>query len=492
MMFRQLKMKGMRVLLSGIVVVSMLAGGFQSHAYANASSGVYRYEAENGSLTALSTSSSVSGYSGSGYVDFDGSSGNNSSVSLTVQAPAAGSYHVTLRYYLNVNTSQSKLINVRANGGGVVTTSLGPSAKAWKTTKVTLPLKRGANTIVLSKNQSYVFIDYIEMTSVAPVDASATAATRELMNYLVQLKGNANNKVLAGQSWDGLKGETSFYTDITKLYNSTGKYPGLAQTWPTNWWSAASSANLDFGTGTYYDQMLTLRNKGSIPMLLFNPFNPWTKNGYGQDTEFVPNGRTLEDIYDRNTVAYTNFHKQLDNMAAVLLQFQKDNTPVILRMYGEANYGDAWYHFNQPEMSNAQFKALWTYTVNYLTQTKGVHNVLFCYEITDKRSNQMGGLVVDKTDIFGIQTPPFSATLSAYNNFKAQHPNKPILIGQYLDDSTTSNNMDVINSIRTYTPDIVGFIHWTNNARNWNIEVKNNEAALFQDSWVVTADETGF
>lgn len=113
----------------------------------------------------------ISGYSGTGYVDYNG---ENSSVSFPFNATAAGLYEIVIRYESQFDF---KLGDLSVNGGPagqIYYKSTKTSGGFMSTSKMRIQLTAGANTIVLSGGYNYYGIDYIQ---VAPVATTTTALT---------------------------------------------------------------------------------------------------------------------------------------------------------------------------------------------------------------------------------------------------------------------------------------------------------------------------
>ncbi|MBO2944390.1 S-layer homology domain-containing protein [Paenibacillus sp. F411] len=124
---------------------------------------VNRYESEEAMLKDVTATSSTSGFSGTGYVEMGASTAQDASMSFTVNATESGDHQLTIGYYLNVASAQTKNIRVTVNEGTAFSVKLGPSSKEWTTQQITVSLTRGKNTIKLSKEQAYILIDYMEL-----------------------------------------------------------------------------------------------------------------------------------------------------------------------------------------------------------------------------------------------------------------------------------------------------------------------------------------
>ena len=102
-------------------------------------------------------SSSQSGYTGTGFVDFVATSGEY--VEITVNVGAAGNYTLDFRYALSSGARTMSLTVNGASGGSTGFASTG-SWTNWATVTKLLPLVAGANTVrVTSTGQSGPNID---------------------------------------------------------------------------------------------------------------------------------------------------------------------------------------------------------------------------------------------------------------------------------------------------------------------------------------------
>jgi choice-of-anchor C domain-containing protein len=126
------------------------------------------YEAEQARVTGAAVSSSHSGFTGAGYVDYAHPSGD--SVEFTVQAPAAGRYALSFRYANGGNDARS--LQLWVNGAAVpggVTFARTANWDAWSTAAVTVPLAAGANKVrLLASGQSGPNLDSLSVEPVTP------------------------------------------------------------------------------------------------------------------------------------------------------------------------------------------------------------------------------------------------------------------------------------------------------------------------------------
>jgi len=119
------------------------------------------YEAELGTLHSLSTESTNTGYTGTGYVA--GWNANNQSVDITVSAPITGYYTLTLRYSAAAGAASRYL---RVNGTGAVNNLSFPGGSSWsdyKTITTTVNLNLGNNTISLIYDSTKGSANYLNL-----------------------------------------------------------------------------------------------------------------------------------------------------------------------------------------------------------------------------------------------------------------------------------------------------------------------------------------
>ncbi len=74
---------------------------------------------------------------------------------------------------------------------------------------------------------------------------------------------------------------------------------------------------------------------------------------------------------------HAQFTCYLDILADYALALQEENIPVMFRPYHENTGG--WFWWGAATTDVETYNALWRYTVDYLTDTKGVHNLLYIY-----------------------------------------------------------------------------------------------------------------
>jgi hypothetical protein len=237
-------------------------------------------------------------------------------------------------------------------------------------------------------------------------------------------------------------------------------------------------------------------------MLLLNPVCPWNGGPLKQD---VPPGDSIAGVYTPGTHVNRAYTEYLEIFGDGIKRFQQDDIPVIIRLFGENNGNWFWFHHGNEQVSAEAFQALYAYTVDYLRDTLGLHNLLFCYEVSDhlyggsgKRAWYTDGLVPDKTDILGIQcyynfNPGMVAkTLDLYRIYDSI--GKPILMPQYIRDSENADIdwVSFLDVIKQYNPNIVGFSPWADGpgaTKVGSLAANLNAGEFMKDPWTVNRGE---
>ncbi|MFF4239171.1 carbohydrate-binding protein [Actinomadura geliboluensis] len=145
---------------------TLLAGALVTLPGTAAQAATTRYEAENSPAVCTgSIDSDHGGYSGSGFCNTDNETG--AYAQLTVNAPAAGT--ATLRVRYANGTSTARPANITVNGAAAASAQFAGTGSwdAWTTATLTVPLNAGANTVRLTATTSngLANIDYVEVES---------------------------------------------------------------------------------------------------------------------------------------------------------------------------------------------------------------------------------------------------------------------------------------------------------------------------------------
>ncbi|HEV2784563.1 MAG TPA: PQQ-dependent sugar dehydrogenase [Actinophytocola sp.] len=167
-----------------VLGVAALAAGAVGAAPAGAADGVFpaaatRYEAESATISQGVVESNHTGFSGTGFVNYDNLVG--SFVEFSVTAPQAGTATLVLRYANG--TTADRPMDVTVNGAVVGNDVSFPGTgawTAWQTRTITAPLNAGANTVRATgvTANGGPNLDYLEVDVAAPTtDLQAENAT---------------------------------------------------------------------------------------------------------------------------------------------------------------------------------------------------------------------------------------------------------------------------------------------------------------------------
>ncbi len=186
---------------------------------------------------------------------------------------------------------------------------------------------------------------------VAPVNPNATKQAKNLLCYLYS---QYKNHVLSGQqetSWSNPQGDIDWYT-------SNGMKP-----------PAILGGDYLYPNGTT-DRAIAYWKAGGIPMIRYHMGAPPKADTY-EDSKGSAN---LDNVLKDGTQENASFKSKLDYAAAELAKLQSQDVPVLWAPFHEVQ-ANGWFWWSKG--SGPQFVALWKYTFDYLTKTKGLNNLVW-------------------------------------------------------------------------------------------------------------------
>lgn len=191
-----------------------------------------------------------------------------------------------------------------------------------------------------------------------PVDPQATQQAKNLLCYLYSVYGN---HILSGQQ-ESLWIDGPDY-EMTYINRLTGKYPAIR--------------GLDYGDSqTVGSRAVSWWNAGGIPMLGYHMGAP------NQDTDGYSGSRMSANISAALTPGTADNRRltaRLDGVAGQLQLAQSAGVAVIFRPWHEA--GGTWFWWSME--GGSQYQRLWRYTYDYMTRTKGLHNLVWLMPYND-------------------------------------------------------------------------------------------------------------
>jgi hypothetical protein len=200
-------------------------------------------------------------------------------------------------------------------------------------------------------------------------------ATPETINLFVNLKTLSARGVMFGHQDDLAYGvDWQYVPGKSDVKAITGDYPAVYG-WELAGIELGLETNLD---GVPFDKMKSFMQdgykRGGVITISWHVGNLLT-GGNAWDTT---NGAVAAVLPGGNK--HELYKQYLDQVAAFIVDLKGKKgqlIPVLFRPFHELT-GD-WFWWGKGACSPAEFKALWKFTVNYLRNSKKVHNVLYVY-----------------------------------------------------------------------------------------------------------------
>ena len=336
-----------------------------------------------------------------------------------------------------------------------------------------------------------------------PPDKGASVAAAELLHYLTLLPVRRDERVLSGQNIGQGNGDITagYQRFFAALQTKTGNEPAILGV--DYGWEA-----LNRGAIAKTNQILVRHWKeGGLVTISMSPRNPWTGGGV-RDRSL--RGFAYQNLMTPGTVPNRRWTKDLDAVAVGLAELQEAGVIVLWRPLHEMNGDFFWWSAGHENgwASAENYRALWVYVFEYLTQEKGLHNLLWVFA----PNAQLGSAVKpvtyyypgdDYVDVVGLDY--YNNTLDQLNAFGSYEAiralGKPIGLTEigpafWLKDHPWGHfdNRVVIDGIRDKYPEVVYFLYW----HGWptilgdiKMSIVENEHAvdLLEDPWVITKGE---
>lgn len=217
------------------------------------------------------------------------------------------------------------------------------------------------------------------------LDPNATLETKALYSRLWEVR---NNGFMFGHHDDLLYGHTwMLEQDRSDVKDVCGDYPGIlsidfAEIMDDR--SAGNTFNIERRR-----VILEARQRGEAITACAHLNNPLT----GGDSWDNSNNTVVSQILLEGSATNVKFKTWLDRLAVFMLDLKDDNgnlIPVLFRPYHE--HTQTWSWWGKSCTTQTEFINFWKFTIQYLRDTKGVHNLIYAI------SPQMDG-VQTKDDI---------------------------------------------------------------------------------------------
>lgn len=307
----------------------------------------------------------------------------------------------------------------------------------------------------------------------APADPDSAAGTGAVFSYLA----GPDHKLVSGQ-WTGYGSIDA--EELQAIENMTGRRPGLV-----------GADYLDFNgprinVADVNAQMIRNWKQGSLVDIDVHFPNPWTGGG--------PQDRTVgnfAEVTTPGTPAYKSYMANLDKIADGLQQLQDAGVTVLFRPLMEMDGG--WFWWGQ----QSGFPKLWQQTFDYLTETKGLHNLLWVYAADGRAPLDYypGGQYVDVvgSDAYGYsggKAKGYDALLSTGKPYALTELG--LQSADYKNQSDPPRDLQkAVENIRRDMPAAVYFMTWSNakgsGGNYWAIDAQKHAKAALNDADVQNA-----
>ncbi|GFN33034.1 glycosyl hydrolase [Paenibacillus xylaniclasticus] len=496
------------VLLSLSLLLGLLA------VPAQADSALYTIEGENAQLSSdLQVATHIygtpkPGYTGSGFVWMQ----NAGTITFTVTVPETGMYVISTRYMQELS-SEGRLQYLSVNGVNKGSFML-PYTTTWSNFNFGYhKLNQGSNTIELKAGWGFAYfdsftVDYADLDplNVQPVlsDSQATPETKLLMNYLTEVYGN---HIISGQQEIYGGGNNGDYElEFDWIYNITGKYPAIRGFDLMNynplygWEDGTTSRMIDWvnNRGGIATASWHINVPKNFTTYQLGQFVDWTDATY-KPTE--TNFNTANAVVP-GTKEYQYLMLAIEDLAEQLQILQNNGVPVIFRPFHEAegngglNGEGAWFWW--AKAGAEVYKQLWNLLYTELTETYGLHNLIWTYNSYVYSTSPAWYPGDDKVDIVGYDK--YNTVYNRYDGLSGV-PNEDAITSIFyqLVDLTDGKKMvamtenDTVPSLQNLTEEKAGWLYFCpwygeflmSSAYNFPATL----ATLYQSQYVITLDE---
>ena len=405
-----------------------------------------RYEAEQGQLLGVTTSTSVPGFSGASYLT--GFDDDGDGFRLEVDVPE-GLYELWVGYRSPYGPKGYYYQVDNEFGSGAFEQSSTFAADRAGLFR----LSSGVNTLGVTKNWGYYDVDYLEFRPYTPppllpiearlVNPQADLPTRQLMSYLVSQYGT---KTLSGQHHEG--GQNIAFPVQAYLNKSGGIVPAVRSSDFIDY----SPSRIQFGANPRNETEQSIawaQQTGGVVSMMWHwnaptdlvnqPEQEWWRGFYASATTFDLPGA----LANPSGSDYQLLLRDIDAIADELQKFEDAGVPVIWHPLHEAKGEWFWWGAHGPEA----FKDLWNLTYDRLTNVHGLNNLIWEYATTASAADGFdsewypGDDVVDMVGL-DVYTDPSSSMSGQWIEALEQFNGKKLIA---LSETGTLPNADAMD-----------------------------------------------
>lgn len=502
------------IIFTCILLINSMVAPIKASSDIGASSPLFVIESEHTQLSSdLSVVTEIygqpkPGYSGNGFVWMQSSG----TLTFDVTVPETGMYTISTRYMQELSTD-GRLQYLYINGTSTGSYML-PYTKEWSDFSFGMhKLQKGSNTIQIKAGWGFAYfdtftVDYAKFhdLDVSPIltDRQATEESQILMNYLTEVYGN--NIISGQQEIYGGGNDGNAELEFDWIYNLTGKYPAIRgfdfmNYNPLYGWEDGTTDRIinwvnnrdGIATGCWH-----INVPKDFTSYRLGDFVDWKSATYKpSDTNF----KTANAVIP-GTKEYQYVKLATADLAEQLLILQDNNVPIIFRPYHEAegngglNGEGAWFWW--ASAGAEVYKQLWEMLYTDLTETYGLHNLIWTYNSYVYSTSPAWYPGDDLVDIVGYDK--YNTIYNRYDGLSGV-PNEDAITSIFyqLVDLTDGTKMvamtenDTIPSVKNLTEEKSAWLyfcpwygeHLMSSAFNY----QETLIELYQSDYVITLDE---
>lgn len=437
-------------------------------------------EAETGTRTGTQLSTSLTGFTGTGYVT--GFDADNDKVSLSIQS-TAGIYKIYVRY---ASPSGDKWNFVHVNGQNLGSVAF-PASGSFKETLVgKVWLNDGSNTIDIVKDWGYFDLDNIRLEASAPfqfnqvVSSLVTPSSSRRTDSLYQFLKKTYGKVI-------LSGQYGGETEFKKINDISGKTPvirgfDMMDYSPSRAERGAVSTEVEKAIAWDKQKGITTFcwHWNAPKDLIDQPGKEWWRGFYTDATTFD----VTKAMSNPGGEEYNLIIRDIDAIAVQLKRLKDANIPVLWRPLHEAEGKWFWWGAKGAEPC----KWLWKLVYNRLVTEHQLNNLIWVWTSTGNPDAIQWYPGDEYVDIIGadIYLPAgnYSSSFILFDNMATIYSGKKIITmsenGSIPDPQTLFSESAAWSFFATWSGDFI-----TDGKANSTTHINT----VFNHEYVITLDE---
>ena len=341
---------------------------------------------------------------------------SSGTITFDVTVPETGMYTISTSFMQELS-KEGRLQYLNVNGKSKGSYML-PYTTSWTNFNFGYhKLNKGINTIQVKAGWGFAYFDSftvdianLDPLNVEPIlsDPQATPATQRLMDYLTEVYGK--NMLSGQQEIYGSGNDGNYELEFDWIYDLSGKYPAIRGFDLMNY-----NPLYGWDDGTTERMIDWVKNRGGIATASWHINVPRNFTAYKlgdfvdwKEATYKPtetNFNTTNAVIP-GTKEYQYVQMTISDLAEQLQILQENNVPVIFRPYHEAegngglNGEGAWFWWAS---GGAEvYKDLWDMLYKELTETYGLHNLIWTYNSFVYSTSPGWYPGDDKVDIVGF------------------------------------------------------------------------------------------